>query len=86
MFVDDGSADAHVWIRSASSRLPTRGSSTSRSRATSACEAAFSAGYRYAGKPWVVHLDADLHDFRRPRFTVRSSERWLAMTRSSVSA
>ncbi|SEN75512.1 glycosyltransferase family 2 protein [Nonomuraea pusilla] len=59
LFVDDGSSDETLArIRSVADR-DDRVSYLSLSR-NFGIEAAFSAGYRYARYPWVLHLDADL--------------------------
>jgi polyisoprenyl-phosphate glycosyltransferase len=59
LFVDDGSTDDTLErIRRLAERDPrVRWLSFSRNFGL---EAAFSAGFRYAGRPWVVQLDADL--------------------------
>lgn len=59
LFVDDGSTDDTLArIRALAERDPrVRWLSFSRNFGL---EAAFSAGFRYAGRPWVVQLDADL--------------------------
>jgi hypothetical protein len=59
IFVDDGSTDGTLdLIRELAAKDP-RVQYVSFSR-NFGFEAAFSAGYRYASKPWVLHLDADL--------------------------
>lgn len=59
LFVDDGSTDGSlVMIRELAATDP-RVQFLSFAR-NFGFEAAFSAGYRYASRPWVVHLDADL--------------------------
>jgi hypothetical protein len=59
LFVDDGSTDATLArIRELADTDP-RVAYLSFAR-NFGFEAAFSAGYRYASKPWIVHLDADL--------------------------
>jgi polyisoprenyl-phosphate glycosyltransferase len=59
MFVDDGSTDGTLdLIRELAARDP-RVQYLSFAR-NFGLEAAFSAGYRYAARPWLVHLDADL--------------------------
>jgi len=59
LFVDDGSTDETLaqLRRLAATDPPVRYISFSRNFGF---EAAFSAGYRYANQPWVLHLDADL--------------------------
>jgi len=59
LFVDDGSTDGSLdRIRELAAVDPrVRYLSFARNFGF---EAAFSAGYRYAGQPWIVHLDADL--------------------------
>ena len=59
MFVDDGSADGTLDKIRELAATDSRVQYISFAR-NFGLEAAFSAGYRYAGKPWVVHLDADL--------------------------
>lgn len=59
MFVDDGSTDGTLERIRELAKADTRVEYLSFAR-NFGFEAAFSAGYRYAGKPWVVHLDADL--------------------------
>lgn len=59
LFVDDGSTDDTL----AAIRGLAAGDARVRwisLRRNYGFEAAFSAGYRHAGKPWLVHLDADL--------------------------
>jgi glycosyltransferase involved in cell wall biosynthesis len=59
LFVDDGSTDATLdRIREIADADP-RVAWLSFAR-NFGFEAAFSAGYRYASKPWIAHLDADL--------------------------
>jgi glycosyltransferase involved in cell wall biosynthesis len=59
LFVDDGSTDDTLdRVRRLAGRDPrVRWLSLSRNFGM---EAAFSAGFRYAGRPWVLQLDADL--------------------------
>ncbi|MFC7548611.1 glycosyltransferase family 2 protein [Plantactinospora sp. GCM10030261] len=59
LFVDDGSTDATLELIRALAHEDPRVSYLSLSR-NFGLEAAFSAGYRYASHPWVLHLDADL--------------------------
>jgi hypothetical protein len=59
LFVDDGSTDETLAaIRSLAER--DKGVSYISFTRNFGLEAAFSAGYRYARNPWLVHLDADL--------------------------
>jgi hypothetical protein len=59
LFVDDGSTDETLArIRSLAER--DKGVSYVSFTRNFGLEAAFSAGYRYARNPWLVHLDADL--------------------------
>lgn len=59
VFVDDGSTDGTLPIvrRLASADPRVRYLSFTRNFGF---EAAFSAGYRYASRPWVLHIDADV--------------------------
>jgi glycosyltransferase involved in cell wall biosynthesis len=59
LFVDDGSTDQTLKIlhELAASDLRVQYLSFTRNFGL---EAAFSAGYRYASKPWVLHADADM--------------------------
>jgi glycosyltransferase involved in cell wall biosynthesis len=59
LFVDDGSSDGTLEIvrRLAAGDPRVRFLSFSRNFGL---EAAFSAGYRYASRPWIVHIDADV--------------------------
>ncbi|NUT40885.1 MAG: glycosyltransferase family 2 protein [Thermoactinospora sp.] len=59
LFVDDGSSDDTLVRIRAIAESDNRVSFLSLSR-NFGIEAAFSAGYRYARNPWVLHLDADL--------------------------
>ncbi|WP_052021987.1 glycosyltransferase family 2 protein [Actinokineospora spheciospongiae] len=58
LFVDDGSTDATLERVRALAEADPRVGYLSFTR-NFGFEAAFSAGYRYAGKPWVLHIDAD---------------------------
>ncbi|MEU0090566.1 glycosyltransferase family 2 protein [Kribbella sp. NPDC006257] len=59
LFVDDGSTDATLAnIRALAER--DKGVSYLSFTRNFGLEAAFSAGYRYARNPWLLHLDADL--------------------------
>lgn len=59
LFVDDGSTDRTLEIVRQLAAADPRVHYLSFSR-NFGFEAAFSAGYRYAARPWVLHLDADL--------------------------
>ncbi|MFY1693724.1 glycosyltransferase family 2 protein [Plantactinospora sp. WMMB782] len=59
LFVDDGSTDGTLELIKALTVRDPRVSYLSLSR-NFGLEGAFSAGYRYARHPWVLHLDADL--------------------------
>jgi len=59
LFVDDGSTDGTLDRIRELAAVDPRVHYISFAR-NFGFEAAFSAGYRYAGKPWIVHLDADL--------------------------
>ncbi|MFE9581046.1 glycosyltransferase family 2 protein [Nocardia sp. NPDC006044] len=59
LFVDDGSTDATLSLVSALAAEDERVHYISFAR-NFGFEAAFSAGYKYATKPWVLHVDADL--------------------------
>lgn len=59
LFVDDGSTDDTLDIVRRLAAADPRIQYLSFAR-NFGFEAAFSAGYRYASRPWVLHLDADL--------------------------
>ena len=59
LFVDDGSTDRTLEIVRELAATDPRVQYLSFSR-NFGIEAAFSAGYRYASRPWVLHVDADL--------------------------
>lgn len=59
LFVDDGSTDDTLERIRALAAEEASVSYLSLTR-NFGLEAAFSAGYRYAGNPWILHLDADL--------------------------
>ena len=59
LFVDDGSTDGTLELIKSFARSDKRVKYISFSR-NFGLEAAFSAGFRYAGKQWTVQLDADL--------------------------
>lgn len=59
LFVDDGSTDRTLELVRELARRDPAVSYLSFTR-NFGLEAAFSAGYRYARHPWVLHLDADL--------------------------
>jgi hypothetical protein len=58
LFVDDGSSDGTLTEIRALAAADPRVRYLSFSR-NFGFEAAFSAGYRYASRPWVLHIDAD---------------------------
>jgi len=58
IFVDDGSGDGTLPALKALAAADSRVQYISFTR-NFGFEAAFSAGYRYASRPWVLHLDAD---------------------------
>ena len=58
LFVDDGSSDATLEVIKALACVDPRVRYLSFTR-NFGFEAAFSAGYRYAGRDWILHLDAD---------------------------
>ena len=57
-YVDDGSTDGTLQTIKALAAADTRVRYLSFSR-NFGFEAAFSAGYRYASQPWILHVDAD---------------------------
>ena len=59
LFVDDGSSDETLSRIRELAAIDPRVQYVSFAR-NFGFEAAFSAGYRYANRPWIVHLDADL--------------------------
>jgi glycosyltransferase involved in cell wall biosynthesis len=59
MFVDDGSTDQTLEILHKLAASDPRVQYLSLTR-NFGIEAAFSAGYRYASKPWLLHADADM--------------------------
>ncbi len=59
LFVDDGSSDDTLAKVRALAKTDPRVQYLSFTR-NFGFEAAFSAGYRYASKPWVLHVDADV--------------------------
>ncbi len=58
LYVDDGSTDGTLDVVRALAHTDPRVRYLSFTR-NFGFEAAFSAGYRYAGKPWILHIDAD---------------------------
>jgi polyisoprenyl-phosphate glycosyltransferase len=58
IFVDDGSSDGTLEMIKRLARTDNRVRYISFTR-NFGFEAAFSAGYRYASRPWILHLDAD---------------------------
>jgi hypothetical protein len=74
LFVDDGSSDETLAIVRALSAADSRVQYLSLSR-NFGLEAAFSAGYRYAGRPWVLHVDADVQfPIREVHKLIRAAE------------
>lgn len=59
LFVDDGSSDATLEVVRGLAAADPRVQYLSFTR-NFGFEAAFSAGYRYASRPWVLHVDADV--------------------------
>ncbi|MGW9309276.1 glycosyltransferase family 2 protein [Saccharomonospora azurea] len=58
LYVDDGSTDGSLDVIRRLADSDNRVQYISFTR-NFGFEAAFSAGYRYAGKPWILHVDAD---------------------------
>jgi glycosyltransferase involved in cell wall biosynthesis len=75
LFVDDGSTDDSLARMKRLAERDPRVRYLSFSR-NFGLEAAFSAGFRYAGKPWVVQLDADLQSppAEVPKLLARAAE------------
>ncbi|HEX6361133.1 glycosyltransferase family 2 protein [Actinophytocola sp.] len=59
LFVDDGSSDGTLACLKDLARTDPRVQYLSFTR-NFGFEAAFSAGYRYASRPWILHIDADV--------------------------
>jgi glycosyltransferase involved in cell wall biosynthesis len=59
LFVDDGSSDNTLELIKKLARTDPRVQYLSFTR-NFGFEAAFSAGYRYASRPWILHIDADV--------------------------
>lgn len=76
LFVDDGSTDATLALVTGLAAEDPRVHYISFAR-TFGFEAAFAAGYKYASKPWILHLDADLqsHPSQAHKLIAAASDR-----------
>jgi glycosyltransferase involved in cell wall biosynthesis len=79
LFVDDGSSDDTLQKVRVLARTDPRVQYLSFTR-NFGFEAAFSAGYRYASKPWVLHVDADV------QFPVAEAHKLVAAAESGQDA
>ncbi len=76
LFVDDGSTDATLALVTGLAAEDERVHYISFAR-NFGFEAAFAAGYKYASKPWILHLDADLqsHPSQAHKLIAAASDR-----------
>lgn len=79
LFVDDGSSDGTLAKVRALARTDPRVQYLSFTR-NFGFEAAFSAGYRYASRPWILHVDADV------QFPVTEAHKLIAAAESGQDA
>jgi glycosyltransferase involved in cell wall biosynthesis len=79
LFVDDGSTDRTLDLVRGLAAADPRVQYLSLSR-NFGFEAAFSAGYRYAGRPWILHIDADV------QFPVAEAHKLMPHAESGVDA
>jgi glycosyltransferase involved in cell wall biosynthesis len=79
LFVDDGCSDATLHIVRGLAAIDPRVQFVSFTR-NFGFEAAFSAGYRYASRPWILHIDADV------QFPVAEAHKLVAEAESGMDA
>ncbi len=79
LFVDDGSSDHTLELVRKLARTDPRVQYLSFTR-NFGFEAAFSAGYRYASRPWILHIDADV------QFPVAEAHKLVAIAESGQDA